>query len=206
MPDELKFPKGLNGKCVCQECGKAYGLITPAHLKTHNLTLDEYKLLYPDCPISGAQFKATTVTFHDSLLFKDKEAEPSSPSEEEVALSLLKSSGRPHSVLNLQGVPKNKADILVYLHDAYPYLEDNYSIEKRHFYSDQLMWRYITDMADPIKKVIFDFPQAFWHNEDEYPDHQRDKILKEDGWIIIKIDKHYPTVADVLEDTDIISD
>lgn len=206
MADDLKFPKGLNGKCVCQECGKAYGLITPAHLKTHNLTLDEYRLLYPDCPISGAQFLATTNTYHDSVLFKDKEGELSELPEDEKALSLLKSSGHPHSILNLVGVPKNKADILTYLHKAYPYLENNYSIEKRHFYDERLLWRYITDMADPVKKVMFDFPKAFWHNSDEYPDHQRDKILKEDGWIIISVDKHYPTVQDVIEDTDIISD
>lgn len=206
MADELKYPKGENGKCICQECGKAYGLITPAHLKTHNLTLEEYKLLYPDCPISGAQFAATTNLYHDSVLFKDKEAEPSAPTEEEVALSLLKSSGKPHSILNLEGVPKNKADILEYLHDAYPYLENNYAIEKRHFYDDRLLWKYITDMADPVKKVIFDFPDAFWHNRDEYPDHQKNQKLKDDGWIIVTVEKHYPTVQDVIEDTDIISD
>lgn len=206
MPDVLKYPKGLNGKCICQECGKAYGLITPAHLKSHNLTLDEYRLLYPDCPISGAQFLASTITFQDSVLFKDKESEASPLPKEEIELSNLKSSGKPHSILNLNNVPKNKADILAYLHDAYPYLENNYSIEKRHFYDDRLLWKYITDMADPVKKVIFDFPQSFWHNFDEYPDHQKNKILKEDGWIIVTVNKHYPTVQDIMEDTDIISD
>jgi hypothetical protein len=206
MPDELKYPKGINGKCICQECGKAYGLITPAHLKTHNLTLPEYRLLYPDCPISGAQFLASTITFQDSVLFKDKEADPSALPKEEIEKSNLKSSGFPHSVLNLKGVPKNKADILKYLHDAYPYLENNYSIVKKHFYSGMLEYKYTTDMADPVKKVIFDFPQAFWHNFDPYPDHQKNQRLKEDGWIIITVNKHYPTVLDVIEDTDIVSD
>lgn len=206
MADKLKYPKGINGKCVCQECGKPYSLITPAHLKTHNLTLEEYRLLYPDCPISGAQHLASTNLYQDSVLFKDKEGEIAPPTKEEEALSLLKSSGRPHSILKLKGVPKNKADILTYLHDAYPYMENNYLVEKKHFNDGRLLWSYITDMADPVKKVIFDFPDAFWHNNDEYPDHQKNKILKEDGWIIVTVNKHYPTVQDVIEDTDIISD
>lgn len=206
MPDELKYPKGINGKCICQECGKAYGLITPAHLKTHNLTLEEYRLLYPDCPISGAQFLASTNLYHDSVLFKDKESDPSALPVEEKEISNIKSSGFPHSVLDLKGVPKNKADILKYLHDAYPYLENNYSIEKRHFHDERLLYKYITDMADPVKKVIFDFPDAFWHNNDPFPDHRKNKRLKDDGWIIITVNKHYPTVHDVRDDTDIISD
>jgi len=206
MEVDLKYPKGKNGKAVCQECGGEYMLISPAHLKKHGITMAEYKLKYPECPVSGAEYKATKNVYHDSILFKDDEALPSVPLDDDVTLAELSEGIIKHTILNLKGVSKNKADILTFLHDAYPYLEDNYSIEKRHFHDDRLLWKYITDMADPVKKVIFEFPDAFWHNEDPFPDPAKYDKLKADGWIVIVVDKHYPTAADVYQDTDIISD
>lgn len=208
MTVELKYPKGRNGKTICQECGREFSLISPKHLKEkHNgMTMAEYKLKYPDCPISSKAFVASTATFRDSVLFKDIEGLPSEPLDSDIEIAELEDGKFRHSVLKLEGVSKNKVDILIFLHDAYPYLENNYSIEKRHFHDDRLLWKYITDMADPVKKVIFDFPDAFWHNEDPYPDPQKYDKLREDGWIVIVIDKHYPTVQDVFQDTDIISD
>jgi len=206
MEVDLKYPKGKDGKVICQECGKSFMLLSPAHLKKHSITIAEYKLKYPDCPISGSQYKATTNTFKDSILFKNSEGLPSEPLDDDIALAELSEGYVKHSVLNLEGVSKNKADILVFLHDAYPYLEDNYSIEKRHFHDDRLLWKYITDIADPVKKVVFDFPNAFWHNEDPFPDPGKYDKLKDDGWIVVVVDKHYPTSQDVLQDKDIISD
>jgi hypothetical protein len=208
MEVELKYPKGRNGKTICQECGQEFTLISPKHLKQkHNgMTMAEYKLKYPGCPISSRAYKATKTTYADSVLFASDEALPREVLDEDVELADLSDGKIKHTILNLEGVSKNKADILTFLHDAYPYLENNYSIEKRHFYDDSLQWKYITDIADPVKKVIFDFPNAFWHNEDPFPDPQKYGKLKEDGWIVIIVDKHYPTVQDVFQDTDIISD
>jgi hypothetical protein len=207
MTVELKYPKGRNNKTICQECGREFSLISPKHLKSkHNgMTMAEYKLKYPDCPVSSKAYKASRVTYIDSVLFQSDEALPREILDKDVEIANL-IEGVKHTVLNLTGVSKNKADILMFLHDAYPYLEDNYSIEKRHFYDDSLIYKYITDMADPIKKVIFDFPDSFWHNEDPYPDPHKFGKLKDDGWIVIIVDKHYPTVQDVFQDTDIISD
>jgi len=205
MIDDLMYQKGIDGKAICQECGVAFKLVSPAHLKTHNMTLAEYKLKYPECPISSSAYKASRYTFKDSVLFKNIEGISSTPieDEEEIEINVNKSK---HTVLKLEGVPKNKADILEFLHKAYPCLENNYSVEKRHFVDNSLLWKYITDMADPVKKVLFDFPNSFWHNNDPYPDSQKMDKLKEDGWIIVVVDKHYPTAIDVFQDTDIISD
>lgn len=207
MTIELKYPKGRNNKTICQECGQEFSLISPKHLKQkHNgMTIAEYKLKYPGCPISSKAFKASTSTYRDSILFQSDEELPRKVLESDEEIENLINGAR-HTILNLKGVSKNKADILTFLHDGYPYLEDNYSIEKRHFHDNVLLYKYITDMADPIKKVIFDFPDSFWHNEDPYPDPQKFDKLKKDGWIIIIVDKHYPTVQDVLQDRDIISD
>lgn len=204
---DLKYPEAKDGKVVCQECGEAFRLITPAHLKSnHNMTFAEYKLKYPKCPVSSKEYEASRFTYRDSLLFKNNEADERPVEKEEEVL--FDEAGLPakKTTINLEGVAKNKADILEYLHKAYPYLVDNFSIEKRHFADGRLLYKYITDMADPIKKVLFDFPKSYWHNSDEVPDPLKYKKLKEDGWIVISIDKHYPTVADVKDDVDIISD
>ena len=43
---------------ICQECGKSFSQITNQHLKFHQTTIPEYKIKYPDFPISSESFKA----------------------------------------------------------------------------------------------------------------------------------------------------
>lgn len=38
-------------KIKCEICGKLFGIISPTHLKTHGITMHEYKKLYPNSPI-----------------------------------------------------------------------------------------------------------------------------------------------------------
>ena len=76
MSGELNYPKVEGGKVVCQECGKAFRLITPSHLKQHDLTMAEYKLKWIGCPISFKEYEATRYKFKDSVLFKSTEGEP----------------------------------------------------------------------------------------------------------------------------------
>lgn len=46
------------GMVICQECGKSFSQITNQHLKFHQITIPEYKIKYPDFPISSESFKA----------------------------------------------------------------------------------------------------------------------------------------------------
>jgi hypothetical protein len=46
------------GMVICQECGKTFKQLTVQHLKLHQLTTPEYKIKYPDFPISSESFKA----------------------------------------------------------------------------------------------------------------------------------------------------
>ena len=92
MIEDLTYPKGIDGKAVCQECGVAFKLISPAHLKKHNITMAEYRLKYPDCPISGSEYIASRYTFKDSVLFKSVEGKQSTPiiEEEEIEIEGVK--------------------------------------------------------------------------------------------------------------------
>ena len=44
------------GKVICQVCGKAYLVISPPHLKTHNLIYSDYTTRFPDAPLSNKEF------------------------------------------------------------------------------------------------------------------------------------------------------
>ncbi len=44
--------KSNEERVVCRECGEEYKAITASHLKTHDMTLDEYKEKYPDASTS----------------------------------------------------------------------------------------------------------------------------------------------------------
>lgn len=202
---KLKYPKVTNtGLVVCQECGKAFKRITSPHLKLHDVSFGEYQIKYPDCPISDLQYKAL-MDNKDSTLFKENE-QPEKDVVEPGIDYKDKSKLPPNTFLYLNGVPKNKADILEFLHPYYPHLINNFIVEKTRPSDGRLEYHYVTDMADPVRKVIFDFPKSFWHNDDFPPDHLKPGRLKDDGWIIITVDKHYPTIQDVELDSDIITE
>ncbi len=68
-------------------------------------------------------------------------------------------------------------------------VKENFIIRKKTP-SGHLIYEYITDFADPLLKVIINFPDAFWHNEDIYTDSLKYFNLKSDGWKIIDIFKN----------------
>jgi hypothetical protein len=63
------------GKVICQVCKKEYNVITPAHLKkSHNMTMDEYKLKYPNASLVGEKTKNRRKYSQDQY-FKTKQEE-----------------------------------------------------------------------------------------------------------------------------------
>jgi len=189
-----KFDKS-GTKVLCQECGQACIMLSPSHLKKHGLTFGEYQLKYPDYPTTGAAYSAS-YAHKNSLLFKDKEELPIETTE--VKSKPIKDVKRSFELPREQ---KNKQDILNYLVDSYPFIENNYIIEKSNI-QGHLDYKFVVDMADPIRKTVFDFSNAYWHNRGQYPDHSRNLKLKEDNWIVITVKSHYPTIIDVKEYTD----
>ena len=47
----------MDEKVKCEVCGKEFEAITPFHLKTHNLTMEEYRRMFPDTPIFSEKTK-----------------------------------------------------------------------------------------------------------------------------------------------------
>ena len=58
----------------------------------------------------------------------------------------------------------------------------------------------MSDLADPVRKIDFEFPDAFWHNPGFYY-HNAVRIdrLTEAGWKVIKISGVDPDKDDLLK-------
>lgn len=201
MEIELKYEKGtVDGKVICQECGVAYSLITPSHLATHDITFSEYQKLYPDCPISAKAYKVARFEQRDSIIFFDTE---DTEKEIEEIEEKYESNLPPPTELNLKATHEDKIKILEYLHLAYPHLENNYFIEKLDPHG-MMTYKFITDTADPIQKIIFDFPEAYWHNTDFAESPNKFDILEKDGWEITIVKGSRPTIKNVQDCLDFI--
>jgi len=94
-----------------------------------------------------------------------------------------------------KSVDEEKIKILNWLISRFDDVQNSFFIEK---YNDQklLVYKLVTDIAIPIRKIDIEFPNAFWHNFDE-PKLTRDKKLKEDGWIIIDVNSKMPKIEDL---------
>jgi hypothetical protein len=57
----------------------------------------------------------------------------------------------------------------------------------------RLKFEFITDFCDPILKVVFQFPDTFWHNIDLLLDLNKKLKLESYGWKVIEIPTANPS-------------
>lgn len=203
------------GKVICQICGKDYLIISPKHLKTHNLTFDEYKLRFPDAPISSKEFNKLGKIGKDKNVFVEQEL--SSIEEEEKKIkAMLEEDDIPEKDVEptvdqeidfdkvYEETPQKDKDIFALSKDRIlDHLRAFYTnIKKDHMIQvfniqNHLLFEFISDFADPILKVNIEFPNTFWHNRMPYEDINRDKKLAEYGWKVIRIASHAPKFKDI---------
>lgn len=55
MGESARFPHMDEGLVKCRVCGKGFVTITITHLKSHGLTFDDYKRLFPDAPLMTSE-------------------------------------------------------------------------------------------------------------------------------------------------------
>ena len=199
---EDKEPK--DGKVSCAICGKRFKIITPRHLKQHRMSLADYKRKYPNSPISGSQFSASTKYAHADVFTEDKKTEeittPNGTVDYDKMMSDIDEDGvivednsfpeieeMTTREVNFEPVPEDrmgreKITILNLLRSYYPKVQKDFFIRKFTL-SNQLDYEYISDFADPIAKVLFDFPKMFWHN-DYITNKIRNVKLQKEGWKI----------------------
>lgn len=203
MSEEKEYPYPLmhGSKVVCQICGKAFGKIMPTHLDKHGISYTEYFEKYPDSPKNPDSYTSATFTQKDSMIFIKDEKTDRVRYDDAQEFNMLeeddiKDEITNESVIDFTNVNKHKVGILKHLHNQFRYLENNYIVKKENI-QGRLEYEFITDMADPVSKIIFDFPFTYWHNNDIVPDPNKIYKLEKDGWDVVIFSMKTPSVDDI---------
>lgn len=197
------------GKVNCQVCGKPFLVISPRHLMKHDMKMAEYKLRFPDAPLSNEEFSVRGLYGKNKDMFKEAEVEVEEvliddviieePEEDEIIVEELELAKKlpVHSVDKVQAMKNSVHNHLMMI---FTNVKANYLIEDK-WLNGQLKYSYISDFADPILRIVFFFPKTFWHNQDAFPDPHRDRRLQEDGWKVVTINANPPTIKAIEDAT-----
>lgn len=209
---EYQYPMfNEQGKVICQVCGKPYLVISPRHLGTHNIKYDEYKLRFPDAPLSSEEFNASSKYGKEKTIFVEEEMSkfeeeadlPDDDDEEiivdeepdvEEEIDLTKLIEQERDETDIMARSKNK--ILDHLRAYFTNIEKDYMI-RQYGVDKRLKFEYITDFCDPILKIVIQFPKTFWHNQELAIDPNKNNKMREYGWKVIEFDSMSPTLEQI---------
>ena len=202
---EYKYPFfDDNGKVNCQECGKSYLVISPRHLTSHKMKYARYKEKYPEAPLANTEFakrglygKNKDLFFSPGDMEEDLKIDPSlvvdfedeEPDVEDLDIEELYAK----EIKPLNAIEAMKERIFEYLKLYSPTVQQDYLIHQYRPGDNILDFAFITDFCDPTLKIVFDFPDTFWHNKDATPDANRDSKLERYGWTILKFRSNAPS-------------
>jgi hypothetical protein len=211
---EYKYPEyNEQGKIICQLCGKPFSMVTPSHLqRKHNATIDEYRNKFPDIALTSKQFN-TSRKYETSDMFSPKKSaietpididEPAietpinieEPDADPIFEDLEKQTPVNPKIEKPDNISLNRLRILNDIQKYYKHTQQNYLIQNVSK-NGRLEYEFITDYADPVLKVIVNFPKTFWHNNDSYQDPNKNIKLMQDGWKIIEIHSNAASTKDI---------
>jgi hypothetical protein len=206
MNQEYQYPMfDDHGKVVCQICGKSYLVISPKHLTTHKIQYADYTKRYPDAPLSSDEFTAKSKYGKVKDLFSSDDNIEDAVGEEETyveedadfdELSL-------DEIIKTQlteirdPVQRDKAKIHDHLRIHFANVEKDYKLREISKMSKIQLFDYITDFCDPVLKIVFQFPNTFWHNNDVHIDPLKNDKLRKQGWKVLEINSRAPSIADI---------
>jgi len=194
------------GKVVCQICGKSFLTISPKHLSSHKIKFADYFKRYPNAPKSNQEFAARSKFGREHTIFKDQEEkEPVVADdltlliEQEPEVDELPIQREAEKVMKADPIQATKNRIKNHLGLLFANVEQDYLIREYGPNDKVLKFEFITDFADPVLKVVFQFPDTFWHNRDLLVDLNKNLKLTEYGWKIIEIPGNSPTLEKIDE-------
>jgi len=201
--EQLQFPlfDEKTGRVTCQICGKSYQVISPTHLKKHNISYADYIKRYPTAPLSSKEFTVKSKYGKVKDLFTPKESEdaleevvvdeqPTVENELDIEKMLKENTFK-------DPTKQSKAQVLDDLKSFFTNVRQDYMIEEYGKMSGRLKYQFITDFADPILKVVIQFPNTFWHNRDVNIDPLKNEKLTEDGWKVLIVKGRAPSRKDI---------
>lgn len=183
------------GKIVCQICGKAFQFISPRHLVKHSVTTEQYKKRFPNIPLTTKEFNAKSryARMNDELFEVDEKEQPSLEEDDPVIEELDLMAELQKTVRKLDPMQSMKKRIMEHLAAYFTNIKKDYMV-REYSPSGKLIFEFVTDFCDPVLRVIFQFPDTFWHNQEAAIDPNKNLKLERQGWKIIEIKSAAPSL------------
>lgn len=188
------------GKIHCQICGKKYLVISPKHLIKHNISHADYTKRYPSAPLSSKEFNIKSKYGKIKDLFKpieSDELEEIIVDEEPIIEDDINIEKILKEKAQIDPVKQSKSQILDTLRSYFTNVRQDYMIEEYGPMSGRMKYQFITDFTDPILRVVIQFPNTFWHNNDVNIDLLKNEKLTDDGWKVLVVKNRAPNRKDV---------
>ena len=190
------------GKVNCQICGKPFLVIAPKHLAGHGIVYSEYKLRFPDAPLSCEEFDKQSKYGKEKKIFvqetldeigEEVEILEDPMIDEEIDLEKAFTD----EICDTGDIcDKSKNKILDHLRVFFTNVRKDYLIQI--FAPGQnLLFETISDFSDPVLKINIEFPNTFWHNKDAHFKPNRTISLQQYGWKVIEIKSNAPTYEQI---------
>jgi very-short-patch-repair endonuclease len=191
------------GKVNCQICGSPFLVISPKHLKKHNVLHADYVNRFPAAPLSNQEFAARGKYGKNKDMFIHPENEEpigegifvDEPFVEEMddVEKFMKT-----EMKNTDPMRAMKIKFRDHLRLYFSNIQMDYLI--RQFGTDKnLKLEFITDYCDPVLKVVIQFPDTFWHNHDLCIDLNKTIKLEKYGWKVYRIKSDNPSFEKIDE-------
>jgi len=203
MSEKLQYPPfdEETGKVACQVCGKYFLVISPRHLMKHKISYSDYTKRYPNAPLSSKEFSAKTKYGKVKDLFapvkSDDELEEVIVNEQPTIEDDMDIEKILKEKTYVDPVKQSKAQILDTLRSYFTNIRQDYMIEEYGRMSKRLKYQFITDFADPILRIVVQFPNTFWHNRDVHIDPLKNEKLDADGWRVLTVKQRSPSRSDI---------
>jgi len=207
---KLQYPAfdEKTNKVICQICGKAFLVISPRHIEKHNITYKDYTRRYPTAPLSSKEFSAKTKYGKVKDLFAPIKSE-SDDDLEEVAVHEQPTIEEDMAIDKMlkekshkDPIKEQKSQVLDTLKMYLANIRQDYLITEYGKQSGRLKYQFITDFADPILRVVVQFPNTFWHNKEVNIDLMKNYKLESDGWRVLIVKGKAPSLQDIQEVVD----
>jgi hypothetical protein len=194
------------GKVICQLCGKSFLVISPKHLSSnHSIKYAEYKLRFPDAPLSSDEFSASSKYGKEKKVFVKEELEKIEELPEDLGEEIEVNEPEIDEEIDFRELLEDKKSsdiccnskdqILDLLRAYFTNVKKDYMIRQED--CGRTVYEFITDFCDPVLKIVIQFPKTFWHNREAFDDPNKKLKLKQYGWKVIEINANPPTLKDI---------
>lgn len=213
--DLKKYFTEDGSKVICQYCLKEFRRITTQHLRMHDMTFDEYKFNFPGAPTDHTHYKDFLNEVEVSTVIQkpvnqidnkpnissgdDILAQMKSDIQEAVKTQVVVSDESEQFDVNQSEIKfQHKGEIIAFIRNLLPGLKNNYYYRKRNLVGE-VLYSFVTDMADPVHRIAIDFPDTFWHNRDFYFESRKQELLKQSKWRYVRIEGVAPTNKEIVD-------